>query len=173
MIVYGFWGPSRIGVCVINIYALCQLASKINPCDRIKMLLSQTHSGCICVMGDFNSIRHNSERVGNRAESFRGDLAAFDDFIRDAGLVDLPLNGRLFTYYNTDGTCNSMIDRVLINDNWLACWPSSCQRGIRRSLSDHCPLLLSINVKGWGPKPFRVVNTWLKHPGFKEFVAKK
>lgn len=43
--------------------------------------------------------------------------------------------------------------------------------GLRRSISDHCPLLLQIKAKDWVPKPFRFANAWLTHPEFKSFVT--
>ncbi|KAL8477512.1 hypothetical protein ACS0TY_029705 [Phlomoides rotata] len=100
-------------------------------------------------------------------------MAAFDDFIRDSGLIDLPLHGRTFTWYKPDGSCKSRIDRFLINNNWLNSWTNSYQKGLRRSLSDHCPIMLEIKVKDWGPKPFRFLTAWLKFPGFKDFVIAK
>ncbi|KAL8473872.1 hypothetical protein ACS0TY_030651 [Phlomoides rotata] len=33
--------------------------------------------------------------------------------------------------------------------------------------------MLEIKVKDWGPKPFRFINAWLSHPGFKKFVIDK
>ncbi|GLT48264.1 hypothetical protein SLA2020_218990 [Shorea laevis] len=41
---------------------------------------------------------------------------------------------------------------------------------MRRSLSDHCPLMLRLRVEDWGLKPFRTIDSWLEHPGFEQFV---
>ncbi|KAL8531213.1 hypothetical protein ACS0TY_008005 [Phlomoides rotata] len=65
-----------------------------------------------------------------------------------------------------------MLDRFLINNEWLMKWPSAHQVGLR-SLSDHCPILLKIKVIDWGSKPFRFVNAWLSYPEFKDFVINK
>ncbi|GKU98539.1 hypothetical protein SLEP1_g11530 [Rubroshorea leprosula] len=46
------------------------------------------------------------------------------------------------------------------------------QWGLKRDISDHCPVLLKNEVKNWGPKPFRFFNTWLQHTDFKAEVAK-
>ncbi|GKV40773.1 hypothetical protein SLEP1_g48376 [Rubroshorea leprosula] len=45
------------------------------------------------------------------------------------------------------------------------------QWGLKRDISDHCPVLLKNEVKNWGPKPFRLFNAWLQHPEFKLKVA--
>ncbi|KAL8520430.1 hypothetical protein ACS0TY_011088 [Phlomoides rotata] len=68
---------------------------------------------CIRIAGDFNSIRRVSERAGRRAESCKRDIA-FDGFIRDSGLLDLPLHGRSFTWYKPDASCKSRLDRILL-----------------------------------------------------------
>ncbi|PNX59162.1 cysteine-rich receptor-like protein kinase, partial [Trifolium pratense] len=39
-----------------------------------------------------------------------------------------------------------------------------------RDISDHCPVWTLCSQNNWGPKPFRVVNGWLEHPDFKNFV---
>ncbi|KAL8506652.1 hypothetical protein ACS0TY_017519 [Phlomoides rotata] len=70
-----------------------------------------------------------------------------------------------------DGSYKSRIDRILVNKNWLACWPNSLQKGPRHFLSNHCPILLDINVKDWGPNLFRFLNAWLS--GFRDFITKK
>ncbi|KAL8502134.1 hypothetical protein ACS0TY_021304 [Phlomoides rotata] len=96
---------------------------------------------------DFNSIRRLSERVGRNSGSCRTDVEAFDNFIMDAGLIDLPLHGRSYTWYRSDGSCKSRLDRFLINNEWISKWPSSHQVGLKRSLSNHCHILLEIKVK--------------------------
>ncbi|KAL8464304.1 hypothetical protein ACS0TY_033995 [Phlomoides rotata] len=129
--------------------------------------------GAVIVNGDFNSIRKTSERAGRRAQSCRRDVEAFDSFVRDLGLIDLPLHGRLFTWYMPDGSCKSRLDRFLINNRWISKWPNSAQVGLQRSLSDHCPILLEIKVKDSGPKPFRCINAWMSFLGFKDFIRDK
>lgn len=66
----------------------------------------------------------------------------------------------------------SRIDRFLISHDWLTCWPDSTQLVLDREFSDHCPLLLRNSGHDWGPKPFRVLNCWLKDHRFKPFVEK-
>ncbi|KAL8557528.1 hypothetical protein ACS0TY_004824 [Phlomoides rotata] len=72
--------------------------------------------------------------------------------------MDLPLHGRTFSWYRPDGTCKSRLDRILISSSWLNLWPYSFQRGLKRSISDHCPIILEDIGKDWGPKPFRGIN---------------
>lgn len=132
---------------VVNVYASCFLKEKMELRDRLHSVLSNLAENCICVVGDFNSIRRESERVGRSEQGYGRDIMVFDCFIRGEGLINLPLIGRKFTCYKPDGSCKSRIDRFLINDGWLTKWLNSTQRGLRRSILDHCPLLLEIKVK--------------------------
>ncbi|KAL8525477.1 hypothetical protein ACS0TY_014915 [Phlomoides rotata] len=83
---------------------------------------------CICLAGDFNSIKRVSERAGRMAESCKRDIEAFDGFIRDSGLLDLPLHGRSFMWYRPDDSCKSHLDRILVNNTWMLQWPNSMQK---------------------------------------------
>lgn len=135
--------------------------------------MEQNVGVCVCVVGDFNAIRREGERVGNANGNDSREMMQFDDFIEQSNLVDLSLCGRAFTWYHPDGTCKSKLDRVFVNDEWLGKWPDIMLRGIDRSLSDHCPILLDISTKDWGPRPFRFFNVWMNHPNFSIFVEDK
>ncbi|GAU23538.1 hypothetical protein TSUD_40160, partial [Trifolium subterraneum] len=42
-----------------------------------------------------------------------------------------------------------------------------------RGLSDHCPLLLSVDEENWGPRPVRMLKCWHDISGFRQFVIDK
>lgn len=138
--------------------------------DRISTVILQCRGDFICVVGDYNSIRSLGERRGRSEAQNRRDINKFDGFIRGSNLLDMPIQGRKFTYYKPDGTCKSRLDRALVNNEWLEQWPSASLKGLLRSISDHCPILLGSTVRNWGPKPFRFINAWTSHPQFKNFV---
>ncbi|KAL8519917.1 hypothetical protein ACS0TY_010740 [Phlomoides rotata] len=85
-------------------------------------------------------------------------MEEFDKFIRDSNLIDLPLSGRSYTWYRPDGSCKSRLDRFLLNEEWVACYPTARLKGLPRSISDHYPLILEDGLIDWGPKPFRFSN---------------
>lgn len=161
VVVSGLWGHEKIQCCIINVYASCLTDEKEELWDRLSSVISQNSGHCICIAGDFNAIRRISERAGRGITYNRRDIRNFDLFIRSSGMIDLPLHGRSYTWYRPNGSCKSRIDRILVNNEWLLRWPNSQQIGLRRSISDHCPLKLEIKVKDWGPKPFRSLNAWL------------
>jgi hypothetical protein len=39
----------------------------------------------------------------------------------------------------------------LLFEAWCRCWPNCVQMALPRGLSDHCPIMLSIDVENWGP----------------------
>jgi len=67
----------------------------------------------------------------------------------------------------------SRIDRFLLSDRWCQTWPNCFQMAMSRGLSDHCPLVLSIDVENWGPKPMRQLKCWELLPGYNSFVRDK
>jgi len=127
----------------------------------------------VCICGDFNAVRHVEERrsVGNHFCQARS--ANYNLFIEDNLLVDLPLRGRNFTWFRGDGRSMSRIDRFLLSDKWCQTWPNCFQMAMSRGLSDHCPLVLSIDVENWGPKPLRLLKCWELLPGYASFVRDK
>ncbi|KAL8497556.1 hypothetical protein ACS0TY_021043 [Phlomoides rotata] len=110
---------------------------------------------------------------GMRAQYGRSDIGAFDGFIRNTSLIDLPLQGCTYTWYRLNGSCKSHLDRVLINNEWMNMWPSVYQKGLKRSISYHCPIILETKGKDCGTKLFRWINAWSSHPKYKAFVEEK
>jgi len=51
----------------------------------------------VCVCGDFNAVRRPEERRSVRRVPMSNDHAAFNSFIEDTELLDLPLFGWIFT----------------------------------------------------------------------------
>jgi len=77
------------------------------------------------------------ERKG-RGNVFRQtDADCFNKFIIDSLLIDLPIYGRLFTWYKGDGVSLSRLDCFLLSDKWCQKWPTCIQIAYQRGLSDH------------------------------------
>ncbi|XP_025608182.1 uncharacterized protein [Arachis hypogaea] len=122
-----------------------------------------------CFMGDFNEIVHIEERRGTT-----GLTRSAEDFkfwIQDMNLVDLPLTDRKFTWFR--GCSCSRIDRVLVSLEWLEEYPEAHLRGGPRGLSDHCPLIVEGRKLRGGPRPFRSLDSWFTHEGFRRMVKEE
>ncbi|GKV16062.1 hypothetical protein SLEP1_g26767 [Rubroshorea leprosula] len=109
--------------------------------------LLNSKRGKWCLMGDFNAVRGIEERAGETGIS--SEMREFDNFIINAALIDLPLL-----------------------EDWVAKWGDVKQWGLRRSVSDHCPILLKNEKIDWGPKPFKFFDAWFDKPGCKELITR-
>jgi len=147
---------------VFNFYAPCDSSRQQALWNVLSSRLVALANQNVCVCGDFNAIRCVEER--------RSVSTVFNGFITNNCLVDLPLRGRTYTWYRGDGRSMSHIDRFLLSENWCATWPNCIQMAVSRGLSDHCPLVLSIDTQNWGPKPVRMLKCWVDFLGYNSFV---
>ncbi|GKV15245.1 hypothetical protein SLEP1_g26043 [Rubroshorea leprosula] len=97
-------------------------------------------------------------------------MREFNCFIHTAELIDLPLVGRKFTWYNSNGQQMSRLDRFLLSNEWILNWKDVKQWGLKRTVSDHCPILLKSEKVDWGPKPFKFFNAWMDQPRCIEII---
>ncbi|KAL5190967.1 putative MYST-like histone acetyltransferase 1 [Glycine soja] len=86
-------------------------------------------------------------------------------------LEEVRFVGRNFTWYRPNGTAMSRLDRFLLSDEWLSQWPDSTQFVLDRDFSDHCPILLRSTTIDWGPRPFKIMDWWLKDKDFQKMVS--
>ena len=116
----GTWAGDGGKVTIINIYSPCDIASKRILRDEIKQLRAANNRGLCCILGDFNCIRRQSERVGV-CQRIRngGNMKEFNDWIADLDVEDVPSVSRKFTWYRPNGTSKSKIDRVLVSTDWF------------------------------------------------------
>ncbi|GKV43845.1 hypothetical protein SLEP1_g51093 [Rubroshorea leprosula] len=168
--IYGLWGPDAHSCILCKVYSPCDLEKKKILWESLQQII-KNNRGCWCIGGDFNAIRCLQKRKGGR--SARREIMGFEEFILNSGLMDLPLLGRKYTWYQPNGQCMSRLDRFLFNDEWLTKWLDLKQWGLHRSLSDHSPILVKNEAHNWGPKPFKFFNAWLHNPRFTEMVAAK
>ena len=74
-------------------------------------------------------------------------------------VLDLSLLGKKYTWYGS-GNRKSRLDRCLVTSKWLIKFKDLCLKGLKRALSDHCPLLLATEKYDWGPKHFKTFDCW-------------
>ncbi|XP_058742577.1 uncharacterized protein LOC131615090 [Vicia villosa] len=88
-------------------------------------------------------------------------------------LVDIPIIGGKFTWFNSNGKSMSRIDRLFLSESFIEDWNIEGKYIGAREISDHAPIWIKNNRKDWGPKPFKFNNGWLKHPDFGSFVKEE
>nr|GEX98872.1 RNA-directed DNA polymerase, eukaryota [Tanacetum cinerariifolium] len=97
-------------------------------------------NGEVLLMGDFNEVRLEEERYGS-IFNFRG-AAAFNSFIVDSGLVEVPSGGFSFTWSHRSATKISILDRFLVFEDLQRSCLNLSSLTLNRYLSDHMPILL-------------------------------
>jgi hypothetical protein len=136
--------------------------------EELAGLVSWWDAPC-CIGGDFNVVRFPSEKSG--LVSFNSAMHEFNDFISECGLLDIPLEGGLFTWSNNrDVPAMSKIDRFLFSPAWADHFGLINQIRVPRLLSDHFPIRLDCGRIDGGKSPFRFENMWLKVDGFVDRV---
>ncbi|XP_057780066.1 uncharacterized protein LOC130998670 [Salvia miltiorrhiza] len=170
LIVNGVWKIGDVRCCLVNVYAPQRLQDREQLWDRLDLVVRQNRDTCVCFGGDFNSIRNIAERNGRGTQVSTRDIQLFDLFVRRSQMEEIRLQARTYTWYQPQGMCKSKLDRFMVNEEWLSVWAHTKARGLQRSISDHCPILLETKKVDWGPKPFRFFNAWTRYPDFDSVV---
>lgn len=92
------------------------------------------------IVGDFNSVRYQHDRVGGSSSFSMRGVVDFDSVIHDCDLIDMGYQGSLYTWQR-DGLY-LRLDRVLVNDIWNIRLKEAKVHHLSPMKSDHCPLLL-------------------------------
>ncbi|XP_057452293.1 uncharacterized protein LOC130744119 [Lotus japonicus] len=160
---------------ITNFYGSSSLAEKRAQWSDLVALKSASNVPRWCIFGDFNLVRFPEERRGinSNTEPYRRDMEEFNLFINTMELFDLPMGGKRFTWFRSNGQAVSRLDKALVSSDWLGIWPHNCQQVLRRDILYHCPVILSSSLVIWGPKPFRVLNCLLQDPKLKSFVEEE
>ncbi|KEH19396.1 DUF4283 domain protein [Medicago truncatula] len=158
---------------IINVYAPCDAVSKTTLWKRLLQLIINNNDVCLCVYGDFNFIQGIYEKKGRETMFRQVEADVFNKFIDDSSLIDLPICGRLFTWYRGDGVSISRLDHFLLSEKWCDMWPNYTQVACQRGLSDHVPLILSVDEANWGPRPLCMLKCWSEYSGCEDFVREK
>lgn len=166
---YHFSGNGFIGICasfknsglmchLVNIYSPCSIDGKRRSWGHLVMSKRGFGGTTWCVAGDFNAITVCSERRGVSAQFVRRECVEFNNFILEMNIVDVPVMGKKFTWFNADGSALSRLDRFLLSDSLISEWQANAQWVGDRDISDHCPIWILCSTQDWGPKPFKFNN---------------
>ncbi|KAL4579684.1 hypothetical protein LXL04_015841 [Taraxacum kok-saghyz] len=122
------------------------------------------------LFGDFKAVRNDNERHGTR---FCPLIASdFNEFIYEAGLVDIPMGGKRYT--RVDSYCGKMsrLDRFLVSEQLFDVFPELQCIVLMRRWSNHCPLLLQELNIDYGPTSFKLFSSCMEITGFDDVVKK-
>ncbi|GKV02021.1 hypothetical protein SLEP1_g14508 [Rubroshorea leprosula] len=165
--VEGQWGANKTSCCFLNVYGPYNVTGRAKLWNDISGHIS-CRTCIFCIGGDFNCVRGVYERKGRMISHPGTD--DFNQFIDTNGLVDLPLSNRKFTWYKSDGSAQSRLDRFLFSENFQEAWGDCVQIAFKRSISDHCPVSLTSSNANWGPRPFKSIDNWTSHHDFGKMI---
>jgi hypothetical protein len=121
------------------------------------------------VTGDLNVTLHIKDR-SNQNQNIN-QMRLFRSLIDFVNLIDLPLNGRNYTWSNERNEPTFVrLDRFFISTEWSRMFPNSMQITLPNTSSDHCPLLCECRSSFPTPNFFKFENFWLCMGNFKEMV---
>ncbi|KAL2228510.1 UNVERIFIED_CONTAM: hypothetical protein Sindi_1830700 [Sesamum indicum] len=93
---------------------------------------------------DFNAVRDLSEVCGTSGD-IRTAMEDFNTSIQNIELLPLPMQGEWYTWHNHSATPRNLwkrLDRMLINDRWMARFPNTFYSVLTPRTSGHSPMVL-------------------------------
>jgi len=169
--IFGMHVSSKIKCSVVNVYAECNLSSKVTLWKEISNIIVARQDVAWCIDGDFNAVRSVNERRGARVNGDKSkEITGFNDFIDRNCLMELPVVGKKYTWFKSNGFAKSRLDRVLVSEEWLHKWSMSKLYVQPREVSYHCAIIVKSYVKDWDSKPFRTIDVWLMERSLEDLV---
>ncbi|XP_024958879.1 uncharacterized protein LOC112499834 [Cynara cardunculus var. scolymus] len=170
IVVVGKWLSSQVDLGVINVYAPHDFQNKKLLWEELLGTIRKAPRLAWVICGDFNEVRAAEERKGSNFDPIGARF--FNDFIASAGLIDIRLGGRKFTWMSRDYSKLSKLDRFLVSAEFVNLLPMSNALALPRIFSDHCPIILDSRSIDGGPIPFKFFNSWLSDKDLQEVVEK-
>lgn len=115
--------------------------------------------------GDFNLYRSLDDR--SRPGGDLSEMQIFNNTILHLDLLDIPFNGRRFTWSNMQqNPLLVKLDWVMVSSAWGLTYPATIVQPQSKPLSDHIPYVVNIGSKIPKGSGFRFKFFWVDQPDF-------
>ncbi|KAL2246374.1 UNVERIFIED_CONTAM: hypothetical protein Sindi_2905600 [Sesamum indicum] len=134
----------RESIAITMIYGAIEVADRRELWGSLENIAMQTGDIPWLIGGDFNAVRDISE-ICRASGDVRMAMEEFNDCIQNAGLLTLPKQGEWYTWHNCSASPRNLwkrLDQMMINDRWMARFPTSFYTSLTPRTSDHSPLVL-------------------------------
>ena len=119
------------------------------------------------LVGDFNFMRSPENR--NRPGDDNSEMLLFNEAI--SGVVELPLQGRKFTWTNKqDPLLLKRLDWFFTSNDWNSTFPETSVSTLTMKTSDHVPCLMIAGTNITKGGIFRFENYLMEHDHFMDVV---
>jgi len=103
---------------MVNVYAACSMNNKKTLWEDLSNIKRASQEKVWCFCGDFNAVRSCTKRKGTRVGvDLSSEIVGFNSFIDTNLLLDLPIVGKKYTWFKSNGSAKSRIDRVLVTED--------------------------------------------------------
>ncbi|XP_045822121.1 uncharacterized protein LOC123915007 [Trifolium pratense] len=125
---FSFTRDGFLGVCVewkdvliyiFNVNSPCNIAGKRKLWTDLIDFKMNNEPGEWCLGGDFNSITTIGEPRGRKGIKDQLERAEFVNFIDAFEVVDIPLAGKKFTWFNSVGIVICRLNRFLLSEGFI------------------------------------------------------
>ncbi|KAL2225751.1 UNVERIFIED_CONTAM: hypothetical protein Sindi_3050900 [Sesamum indicum] len=155
-------------VIITVVYGASEVIDRRNLWTALGTLDQQCSDILWMVGGDFNAVRDLNKVCGISGD-VRMATEEFNAGILEAELIPLPMQGEWFTWHNCSTSMRSLwkrLDKILINDRWLARFGSAYYHSLTPRTSDHSPLVLHGDIQQHNGGMFRFDNYLAHSPEF-------
>jgi len=158
---------------VIDIYSPNHYRDKAMCWESVKEEAQEDPRRNIVIGGDLNLVRHIDEKLGGNYFS-DPSRATLEDIIEAHKLLDIPPSNGRFTWSNKRSGAHNIkerLDRILIQENIVAAFPTIKSRIVHASTFDHKPVVLILDrLENLGPIPFKYKKLWDSKEDFGKLV---
>ena len=168
--------PNQRSVYYSAVYASNLSSERVDLWSELIHLYStlDLENNCWIVGGDLNQILHPMEHSDPHVVVPDYLMYQLRDCFTQIGLFDLRYIGPSHTWTNSQpsGPISKKLDRLMVNNTFVAYFPHALASYLPPLFSDHTPCVLDLafNLPSAGTKPYKFQNYLAKHPGFAQLL---